>query len=383
MRGHFFDKLRDKLDRVDPKSVQTYMNQLIREKGFLETVFNAIQEGIIVTDSLNKIKYINYAAIKLLGLKEEDAMGMDLARVIRGVEWSKLLEGRQAVTRDLEVSYPEKRHLNCYIVPLNPQEDESDGTAIILRDITLSRKITEEAIETEKVNALMLLSASVAHELGNPLNSLGIHLQLIDRDIKKLSPAQSRKLREGVAVCREEIKRLDHIISQFLQAVRPTRPDFKPEDLNIVVQESLKFLQPELDDRGITLETQWTKGMSPVLADRDQLKQAFYNIIRNALQAMKSGGVLRVTTKVEDHRATVYFMDNGGGIPPEALANIFQPFYTTKKKGTGLGLMIVRRIIREHGGEIAIESLQENGTTIKIIFPSQENRVKLLEIAPE
>ncbi len=383
MKGLFFDKLRDKLDKIDPKSFEPFLNKLIREKGFLETVFNAIQEGIIVADYNHKIKYINFASLKLLGLKEETAEGMDLARVIRGVDWSKLLEEGQAISRDLEVSYPEHRFLNSYIVPLNSQKGENFGTAIILRDITETRKKTEEAIETEKINALMLLSASVAHELGNPLNSLGIHLQLMERDIKRIPDKESRNLREGLQICREEIKRLDHIISQFLQAVRPTEPDLKPEDLNTIAKDTLKFLLPELENREIILETCYTKNLSPIMADRNQLKQAFYNIVRNALQAMKSGGILRVITEMNDQWATISFADNGGGIPPEALANIFQPFYTTKKQGTGLGLMIVRRIIREHGGEIAIESILNKGTTIKIMFPLQNQRVKLLEIAPE
>jgi len=383
MKGLFFDKLRDKLDKIDPKSFEPFLNKLIREKGFLETVFNAIQEGIIVADYNHKIKYINFASLKLLGLKEETAEGMDLARVIRGVDWSKLLEEGQAISRDLEVSHPEHRFLNSYIVPLNSQKGENFGTAIILRDITETRKKTEEAIETEKINALMLLSASVAHELGNPLNSLGIHLQLMERDIKRIPDKESRNLREGLQICREEIKRLDHIISQFLQAVRPTEPDLKPEDLNTIAKDTLKFLLPELENREIILETCYTKNLSPIMADRNQLKQAFYNIVRNALQAMKSGGILRVITEMNDQWATISFADNGGGIPPEALANIFQPFYTTKKQGTGLGLMIVRRIIREHGGEIAIESILNKGTTIKIMFPLQNQRVKLLEIAPE
>ncbi len=328
MKGHFFDKL----DKLDPKSFETYLNQLIREKGFLETVFNAIQEGIMITDENQRIKYINFAALKLLGLNEKSADGMDLSRVIRGVEWSKLLRAGQAVSRDLEVSYPEQRFLNSYIVPLNRENGGISGTAIILRDITESRKKTQEAIETEKINALMLLSASVAHELGNPLNSLGIHLQLMERDIKKLPINDSRKLREGVSICREEIQRLDHIISQFLQAMRPTEPDLQPADLNAIVKDTLKFLQPELENREISLHTHLKEQLPQILADSGQLKQAFYNIVRNGLQAMKSGGILQVSTLSDDQWATVSFADNGGGIPQEALANIFQPFYTTKKR---------------------------------------------------
>lgn len=383
MKPNFLDKVIGRLDRISPEDLQVYLLRLAEEKGFLEGIFNALHEGVLVTDAEGRIKFLNHSATRLLGFQEDKALGMNIARVIKGLDWKDLTTPGQSVSRDLEVFYPEPRLLNFYIVPLGEETRSQVGYAIILRDITETRKLTEEAIESEKINAVMMLAASVAHELGNPLNSIGIHLQLIERDLKSLPPEKADRIRQALGVCRGEISRLDHIISQFLQAVRPTQPDFHSESVNAVVREAVGFLKPELDNRGILVELKLDENLPRVLLDAGQLKQVFYNVIRNAQQAMKEGGILDISTSHNGTHAVVAFSDTGGGIPPEKLSRIFQPFYTTKEKGSGLGLMIVRRIVREHGGEISIESRMGNGTTFKVLLPLQEHRMRLLEDRPQ
>ncbi|MDX2225678.1 MAG: ATP-binding protein [Verrucomicrobiae bacterium] len=380
MKPHFLDKVLDRLGRIDPENIHSYLTQLAKEKGFLQAVFNAIQEGVLVTDARGRIKYLNYAATQLLGLREEGALGVEIGRVVRGLDWAGVVRSDQAISRDIEVSYPEKRYLNVYIVPLDPDRQREDpGYAIILRDLTEHRRFTEEAVESEKVNALMLLSASVAHELGNPLNSLAIHIQLMERELKKFKTRETTGLREELEVCKGEIQRLQHIISQYLDAMRPHQPDLRPQSVNDVVTQALTVLRPELANKNILVERELGEKLPQVLLDREQFTQVLYNLIRNAMQAMKTGGILRVATTREDSFVVVSLTDNGGGIAPETLANIFQPFYTTKKKGSGLGLMIVRRIVQAHGGEISIESHLERGTTVKVLLPDPENRIKMLE----
>lgn len=158
-------------------------------------------------------------------------------------------------------------------------------------------------------------------------------------------------------MARDEITRLDSIVQQFLGAIRPARLDPHLENINALVQESVAFLQPEIDDRNVLVEQELRSDLPLLEVDRNQMKQAFYNVIKNAFQAMKQKGILRIQTDFDDSFLTIQFTDSGGGISPENMSKIFEPYFTTKASGcSGLGLLIVRRIVREHGGEIELMS---------------------------
>src|SRR5881296_1807151 len=412
MKAGFLEKLIERLGRIGPEDVQNYFLRLAQEKGFLETVFNAIQEGVIVTDSNGRITYLNDAACALFGLESADAIGNRLAERIRGLDWESLTKSRGPVSHDMEVFYPQNRFINFYIVPLviehreavvtiprdksGPNEPargrhgtpgsptrataaEEVGHVMILRDITQSRRTAQQTIESERLNALTLLAAGVAHEIGNPLNSLNIHLQLIEREARKLDGAKGAELQESVEVARAEINRLDSIISQFLRAIRPTRPQLRPENINSIVEEAVRFLAPEIKDRDIVVEQELRSDLPLLELDRDQMKQAFYNVIKNSFEAMKSRGILRIRTDMDESHVIVRFTDTGGGISAENLSRVFEPYFTTKTSGTGLGLLIVRRIVREHGGELSIESSEGKGLTLTIRLPHIDRRVRMLE----
>jgi signal transduction histidine kinase len=399
MKSGFLDKLIERLGRIGPEDVQNYLLQLAQEKGLIETVFNAIQEGIIVTDAKGRITYLNDAACELFGLESDQSIGKRLDERVRGLDWKSLSQAAGAVSRDMEIFYPANRFLNFYIVPLliERREEKTHGStesrptnesrpanepvghAIILRDITESRRSTEKTIESERFNALTLLAAGVAHEIGNPLNSLHIHLQLMERKVRKLDGKVKEELQEAIAISRAEITRLDSIVTQFLQAIRPSKPVLHPENVNAIVDEALRFFGPEIEDRDIVVEAELRPDLPLIELDRDQIKQAFYNVIKNSFEAMKRRGILRIRTDLDATHVNIGFTDTGGGMSAESLSRVFEPYFTTKSSGSGLGLLIVRRIVREHGGEMAIESNEGKGLTLTIRLPYLDKRVRMLE----
>ena len=379
MKNTFLDKLLNRIDRVGQEDLQAYLQRLNQEKGFFETIFNTLQEGIVVVDSNGKIRYLNHAVTTLLGIEPTRALGTPIATYLKELDWPKILAEGRVVNRDLEVFYPQPRYLNFYLVPLQENDTTVMGFALIFHDLTARRAQANEAIESEKLNAVTLLAAGVAHELGNPLNSLNIHLQLLERDLRKRKDSASdEELLDSVRIARSEVSRLDTIISQFLGAVRPSHAIRNSVNINTVVHESIAFLQPEIDDRDVIVQEELGDSLPSIPANTDQLKQAFYNLIRNALQALSHGGILRVITSRSDTHLIISFEDNGTGISVEDMAHITEPYFTRKKNGSGLGLFIVQRILHEHGGQLELLSEPGRGTTARILLPLAERRVRLL-----
>jgi signal transduction histidine kinase len=203
--------------------------------------------------------------------------------------------------------------------------------------------------------------AGVSHEIKNPLGIIQSTAELLS-GMNEASEAQRRLS----GVIREESGRLNRIVTEFLDFARPQVPNVQPCHLEEIIQKNLSFLHPELERKGITVNTNLDGRSFPVRADQDLLYRAFLNIFLNAMQAMTEGGRITVTAQEEKDHCLVEIEDTGGGISPENLRRIFNPFFTTKEKGTGLGLSIVRKIIEGHKGTMAIESREGLGTTVRI-----------------
>jgi len=378
------DKVLGRLDQLDSTNLHNLVQRLARERTFLEAVFNTLQEGVLVVDADGLIEYANDAVEKLVGLTDS-AVGLTLWRLVPGLRAS--LEGLEdnpvtapVVTREFELAYPVPRVVRLYMVPFANGETAERRFAIILSDITSEKRSTAELIENEKESSILLLAAGVAHELGNPLNSLTIHLQLIERKLKKLKESrETRSLEDSIKICSDEVTRLDGIIKNFLEAIRPRPPDLSDINLPEVIEEVLRFQTKELDDRGVKVEVELPVSTPVIMADRNQLKQIFFNLTKNAMEAMQPGGRLSLKVRTDDDSVYVALADTGNGIRADELAKLFQPYHTTKVSGHGLGLMIVQRIMRDHGGHVGIESKEGLGTVVTLQFPQKHRRVRMLQ----
>jgi two-component system, sporulation sensor kinase E len=412
-KSNFLEKALGRIDQLDTDSIHAVVGRLAQEHQFLETLFDTIHDGVIVVDEAGKILYYNRAATDLLGFPSDGVDGENVTRFIPGLDWEAIATddqkgGKPTKSIEIEITYPEERFLEVVSAPIDGESKGSAGVMLIFHDATENRKETFEAIESERVQALTLLAASVAHEIGNPLHALHIHLQLFERELKKLSgsthevnqgnqgkddslntdiitPDQTAisKLHDYLQVAKGEITRLDLIVRQFLQAIRPVAPRLELDDLNKVGKETIELLRPELDNRGLRVTEEWSEKPAKALIDSDQIKQVLVNLIKNAMQAMTRGGDLTIRTLDDDGGVLLIVEDTGVGISKEKINRIFEPYFTTKKKGTGLGLMIVHRIVDQHGGRIHVEPGKTSGTRFRIWLPREEQGPRLLATGKE
>jgi PAS domain S-box-containing protein len=383
------DRVLGRVDNLDPVNLANLVQRLVRERGFFEAVFDTVREGILVVDDDGQIEYANGAGQRMIGLKPGDLGRASLWRLIPGLRQSldlapgERIAGRSALSREMELNYPERRIVRLYIVRFHDEPDadvELARFAVILADVTQEVLSIREQLEGEKVSSILLLAAGVAHEIGNPLNSLTIHLQLMQRQLRKAGATPVLdKVASSLEVCQNEVQRLDGIIRNFLEAIRPQPPDFSDVDLLETLEDVLRVQGQELHDRSLTVEVEAPSEPAIVKADGNQVKQVFFNVIKNAMEAMTGGGSLRIKARADDESVYLQFGDTGHGIPQDDLSRLFQPFHTTKRGGHGLGLMIVQRIMRDHGGQIGIDSREGKGTIVTLQFPRKDRRVRLLQ----
>ncbi len=373
----FLDKLVSRIDRLGTTGLQDQVLSLARRRGLLESILQSVQEGVIVVSSDGAVTYANHAAEELLGFEFQRLRGHPVERYLPDIDWAALARRdedswKRMTTIEVELLRPKRRIVSLYAFPLEADDGESadPGVVAILRDVTREREDAATVLESERMDAIRVLAASLAHEIGNPLNALGIHLQLLRRAVKNLPEGESRdELADLARIAGDEISRLDLILSKFLRALRPSAPDLAPCDVLQILGDSLKVMKGDIESHRISVSIDHPLSLPKISGDAEQLKQVFFNLVKNAVQAMGDGGALSISLSADDRDLTVSFRDTGSGIAADDLGRLFKTFHTGKADGHGLGLAIVDRIVRDHGGRIDVSSRPGEGARFTLSFP--------------
>jgi PAS domain S-box-containing protein len=383
----FLQRALEKIEKMDRTQIRKLVSDIARENELLEMVMESMSDGVLVTDREDKILMVNKSAERMLPFTTDELIEKSLEETIADEEIRDFLTENlrgldRVLDREFTLGNGYSRTLSLSIMPL-VRQGWITGNVIHIEDVTEKRAKEVRLRRAESLAALTTLTAGVAHEIKNPLGSIGIHLELMKKEMNGKQKIATRKVKENLLIIKEEVDRLNRIVMDFLFTVRPMNAELSYDDLNRVVQELLEFMSPELREAGITLETDFTKPSPQILMDERYMKQAVLNLLQNAASAMPEGGELRVQTVQKSNDLLLTITDTGVGIPEENMDKIFEPYFTTKDFGSGLGLTLVYKIIKEHLGDVEINSKVGEGTTITLSFPIPQKEKRLISYAEE
>ncbi len=395
MKG-FSKRVSQMITKLPAEQVVQLVDSLSAENESLYSILESLNTGLIICDENWKLMQVNKAAERYIPLK---VRGSDYRygenadfvwKIIDDEDVAEFLKNcseRQKcnISEEFTVSTPSgsSRIINVSI-QLLVQKKEYAGIIIKIDDITEKRNQEVLLRRMESLASLTNLAASVAHEIKNPLGSISIHIQLIQKALTKARNTDGMLPDMGfmdkhLSIVNEEIERLNQIIVDFLFAVRPVSASLEPVDVNEHLMEFASFVQPELERKNIELETHLADKPPRILMDTKLFKQVLINLAQNAIAAMEDGGKLLISSKVSGDRFLVAVADTGCGMDAETVSRVFEPYFTTKAKGTGLGLTMVYKIIKEFSGDIDVKSFPGEGTIFTISLPIPQKEMRLLE----
>jgi PAS domain S-box-containing protein len=377
----FYRRALKKIEKLDTEQRRELLVSAAGEISLLETVLDSIHAGILVCDENNNLVMVNKCALRMLPLNYSE--GIPLLQAIRDekpVEFFKeiLFNREKVINWEIDIDQQGKnRLLSVNIVPL-VHDRRITGSLIYMEDITEKRKGESRLRRAESLASLTTLAAGIAHEIKNPLGSISIHLQLLQKTLSKKMKSGDKTMDKYFDVIKEEIDRLNKIVVDFLFAVRPMSLELREGNINKLISQIMEFVRFEMEQSNILCLLELDEELPKILMDERYMKQAILNLVTNARAAMPDGGVLTVATNRVENEIRISICDTGIGISEENLVKIFEPYFTTKETGTGLGLTQVYKIIREHQGEITVDSEPERGSEFKIILPVPQKETRMI-----
>ena len=398
MMNDFAKKATQKISKMSSSQIEQLFNNIVDENESFYSVIESLTLGLVICSTDWQILMSNRASERLIPFKnryfEEKSQDNllsdqiwnfidddDIGIFLKNASNDKKINISQEFV--LKTSGGTVRFLNISIEPLVHQKQIS-GNIIKIEDITEKRNTETVIRRMENLSSLTNLAASVAHEIKNPLGSISIYIQLLQKAIKKardtdgMLPDQ-KFLENYLEIVNQEIDRLNKIIVDFLFAVRPIQAQLIPVDASALLKTFADFYRPEFELKNIELDINLLQNPPKLLLDEKLFKQVIINLMQNSIAAMANGGKITIHSYIKDDLFYVVLSDTGIGMDEETRQRIFEPYFTTKTNGTGLGLTMVYKIIKEFGGEIEVESELGKGTTFIISLPVPQDKKNLLE----
>lgn len=373
--NRFIQKTLEKVDKLQNPELVRILKSVASEYQHYDMIFDSIGDGIIVVDTKFFVQTINKAAKRFLSISSKGVLNDVVWNFINESNLSNfiqnsLLNQDNVSDREFLVTTPRgKRILSFSIMPMVSHK-KIQGTIIYIQDVTEAKELAVKLNRAERLASLTNLTANVAHEIKNPLAAISIHIQLMQKAL-----ANNRCTRELIekylSIIDDEIHRLNQTIVDFLFSVKPLHLEQKSDSINSVINEIFALVGEELKAKHIQYKFDYNEELPLLFIDSKLIKQALLNVINNAIAAMSTtqNPFLLVKTYIENNFVVVLIQDNGCGIPDSLLNKIFEPYYTTKEDGSGIGLTVVYKIVQEHQGELQLDSIEGKGTTFYIKLP--------------
>jgi signal transduction histidine kinase/DNA-binding response OmpR family regulator len=389
------------LSRIDPVdnsettivSIFGNENKIFQEWNLYHQVMSSVNFGMIVFDPDFNIDFINKTANQILERAEDSKPAKNLKQLFGKTEFeyikNVLISKELPIIRE-ELQLPIKNLPNYYIGFSIYQHEINEYLKkyiLVFSEITQTKKIQAEIIRMDRMASLGVLSSGIAHEIRNPLAGIKAMVQTLEEE---MSPGSSQL--EYVDRILRQVNRLDDLLKAFFSYARPQRPDPSATNIKNIIDEVLPLFQRKMRDKDISIFEDYDADLHLVFVDSNQIQQVIFNLFLNAIDAMSRGGKLSIIAKnaldseplidrrhsipglISKNYIEIFIKDTGSGVPQDIIDKIFNPFFTTKSNGTGLGLSIVYQIIKEHGGQIEVESEPEKGSVFRILLPALEKQ---------
>ncbi len=371
IKSNFLNTFQKKIDKLDIGTIKQILYELIEENENLKNLFNSMKEAVLVLDKEKKVTFYNKMAVNLFEITSKNPMGLNINNIINNEYLKNIINSvidKEEKLDEIEIKFDSEnqKYISFSLHPL-VKNGIIIGNIIIIDDISVEKENKNKLRQAESLAALTTISAGIAHEIKNPLGAISIHIQLIEQEINKSNLNLSSDFKSSITVIKEEIDRLNKIVIDYLTTVRPLKAKLSLVNLKDFLDKFIELIQPELELNEIKLEKNYSK-LPEVWLDEKYFKQALLNLINNSLSAIINNGIIEIEAFQEQNYVYINIIDNGEGIPFEIQSKIFDPYFTTKNFGTGLGLTIVYKIIKEHKGEISFSS-KKGETVFSIKLP--------------
>jgi two-component system sensor histidine kinase HydH len=356
------------------KGLRGSQQRLGKMTAFTDMLISSLPIGLIATDSSNVIRIYNDSAKELIGLAAEKIIGgrphvclpAKMARMFSGRE----MRGHVERQTEIQLTAPLEKNKTLQLASMMVLDDSGGfaGEVLLIRDLTTVKRLEKELRRSERLAALGKMAAGVAHELRNPLSSIkGLAMVLKSN----FSPAG--KEAETADILVKEVERLNRGIGELLDYAKPGQLRRERASVIEIIKKTVSLVQVDAESFGISLRLKMGDDLPELMLDKDKMNQVFLNLFLNAIQAMENGGKLLVAAEHDARHIIITVRDSGVGILPENLGRVFDPYFTTKNDGTGLGLAMTAKIVEEHGGWMELSSVAGSYTEVRVILPLTED----------